>query len=320
MSRSAIAVDIKLYEPWMRQQLIALNESEYPFMKGWFTERFRALYESDYTRDRHHLVTAVRGEKVLACISYIQWPLSFRGQRLNAYQMVGLLVHPSARGMGLFRSVLSEMDTLLKSRHPDVVFGFPVAASRAGFLRQGWQQLFDLAWYIAPVNLKPLFSKKEFNRSAFETAAPEPSAADQYIQTTPDQDFWKLRTNFYPEIPLYHKIYKTGNARIQIFFRIQKIKGVRVAVAGRIYSGSADADKISRALELWITDLQNAGGIVAVMIAMNEATGSETLTAIRKHLQWIPKKIPAIIKSYNGNHDVLNAYNWNIMRGDMETW
>src|SRR5687768_15866708 len=116
---STAAIEIKLYEPWMRQQLIALNESEYPFMKGWFTERFSALYESDYTHEKHHLVTAVRDEKVLACISYIQWPLSFRGTRLNAFQMVGLLVHPSARGMGLFRKILSEMDELLKNRHPD---------------------------------------------------------------------------------------------------------------------------------------------------------------------------------------------------------
>ena len=304
----------------MREQLVSLNESEYPFMKGWFTERFRAMYESDFTRDNHDLVTAVRGKKVLACISYIPWPLSFRGTRLNAFQMVGLLVDPGARGMGLFRKVLSEMDERLKTRNPDVVFGFPVPASRKGFVKQGWTQLFELVWYLAPVSLKPVFSKKEFEGSGFETETPALTAADSFIQTTPDNEFWKLRTDFYPESPLYHKTYKAGESHIQIFFRIQKIRGVRVAVAGRIYSGNADSTKIIRALDNWITDLRATGTIAAVMVAVVESSGSEISKAVAKLMQRIPKKIPAIIKSYNGNHDVMNVYNWNIMRGDMETW
>ncbi len=314
------AIEIKLYEPWMRQQIITLNESEYPFMKGWFTERFRALYESDHSLGKHHLVTAVRGEKVLACISYIHWPLSFRGKRLNAYQMVGLLVHPTARGLGLFRKILSEMDMLLKSRHPDVVFGFPVPASRKGFIRQGWQQLFDLVWYVTPVNLKPVFSRKEFDPSGFETTIEAPAAADSFIQTSPDHEFWKLRTSFYPETPLYHKTYRAGDVQVQIYFRIQKVKGINVAVAGRIYSGAAGADKTKRALQHWIDDLRNSGSIAAVMAAVNETSGAELVTAIKNIMQRIPKKIPVIIKSYNGNSEMLNAYNWNIMRGDMETW
>ena len=148
----------------------------------------------------------------------------------------------------------------------------------------------------------------------------EPSAADAFIQTSPDQKFWKLRTNFYPETPLYSKTYRIGNAQVQVIFRIQKIKGINTAVAGRIYSGAAEAAKTIHALELWTADLRNAGGIAAAMVAVNAGTGSETFTAINKSMQRIPKKIPVIIKSYNGNEDMLNTYNWNIMRGDMETW
>ena len=133
-------ITIVSYQQWMREQIISLTGQEYPFMKDWFETRFHALYESDFLKNRNGIVVALQNNtQVVACISYIYWPLSYRGGLLNSFQMVGLLVDPAVRGKGLFSRVLAAMDTELKSLTPDVVFGFPVEASKKGFLKQGWK-------------------------------------------------------------------------------------------------------------------------------------------------------------------------------------
>ncbi len=68
----------------MRDQIIRLTEKEYPFMQGWFEKRFAALYESEFLKNRNQLVVAVAdADKVVACISFIYWPVSFNGAHLN---------------------------------------------------------------------------------------------------------------------------------------------------------------------------------------------------------------------------------------------
>ena len=318
---TASEIEIKLYEPWMKEQLIALNEAEYPFMKGWFRKRFDALYESDYTRSRNHVVVAVRDtNKVVACISYIPWPLCYNGNRLNAFQMVGLLVHPSARGKGLFKRVLAQMDEHMAKLNPDVVIGFPVTESREGFLKQGWKNLFDLTWYVTHVNLAALFSQKQFTGKGFESGAPVPTIGDSFIQTCPEDAFWKLRVNFFPETPLYYNTYEVENSRIQIIFRIQKVKGFNIAVVGRIYSGTAGKEQIGSAIKMWKSDLKKERTVLAAMAAVNEACSSNEIQALRKVMFRLNKKITVIVKSHSNNSVGFNASGWNLMRGDMETW
>ena len=314
-------VAVKLYEPWMRDQIIGLTEMEYPFMKGWYEKRFEALYESEFLKNRNGLIVAVAGsDKIIACISYIYWPVSFKGKILNSYQMVGLIVDPAYRGIGLFKKTLSKMDEILQTLKPDVVIGFPVEESKQGFLKQGWKNNFNLAWYLMPVNPISLFKKRDFTGKLFDTGAPIPMASDNYLQTAPSQEFWNLRENFFPDWPTYHKTYTLDNENVQIIFRIQKIRGYNVAVIGRVYSGNASLKLIYKALKLWVSDLRKNGTVLAATAAVNESCASGEQQAIRKLMFRTNKNIVVIVKSYADNPNVADAENWNLMRGDMETW
>lgn len=314
-------ITVTLYEPWMRDQIIHLTEMEYPFMQGWFEKRFQALYESNYLKNRNHLVVALAdAKKVVACISYIYWPLEFKGTLLNSYQMVGLLVDPTVRGKGLFKSVLIRLDELINKLQPDVVFGFPVEASKAGFLKLGWKNNFNLDWYITPVSWQGIISRKTFTGHGFESGIPVTEKADGNIQTATDQQFWTLRENFFPDWPTFHKTYTVNNQSIQIIFRIQKMKGFNVAVIGRIYSGNASQEQVMTALKLWMTDLRKERTVLAATAAVNEFCLSPEQLALRKLMFRMNKKIIVITKSYSGNKIVMEPPNWNLMRGDMETW
>ena len=312
---------IQEYEPWMKEQILQLTESEYPFMKGWFNKRFTALYENEFQRNRHKIIVAVtENNKITACISFIYWPINFRGKALNSYQMVGLLVDPAARGAGLFRKVLQKMDAFLESIQPDLVLGFPVEESKSGFIKQGWKNLFNLVWYIKPVSLFNGLKRNNFTGKGFEIGIPEDMSTDSFIQTKSDSHFWKLREDFSPLWPTFHKIYLINNQKITILFRIQKMKGFEIAVIGRIYSGSATQKDIIAAMSEFFRDLRKTGSIVAATASVNEMCGSNEVSAVRRKMFRLNKKITVIVKSYSGNEYVSDASNWNLMRGDMETW
>lgn len=317
----AAALHIRLYEPRMKEQIIALTEKEYPFMKGWFRKRFEALYESDYMNGKNLIVAGCNDEgEVKACISYVRWPLVVSGRTPDALQMVGLIVDEQYRGKGVFAGLLRELDRKMAEVAPEAVIGFPVEVSKPGFVKQGWNNLFDLQWYLSPVNLLALPPVSKFNGDRFVSGSPDIAACDHFMQTANDGDFWKLRENFSPEEITRSKKYRVGDGEVSIIFRIQKKAKLPTAVIGKIFSGKTTEAGVITALKMWKHDLRKSGGVVMAAAAVNELCPSPAVSAIRKVFYRTSKKFSFIVKSYKNQEAVMNATGWNIMPADMETW
>jgi hypothetical protein len=59
---------------------------------------------------------------------------------------------------------------------------------------------------------------------------------------------------------------------------------------------------------------------VFVSIAVNPQCHSETLKAVEKRFIKISKRIHFINICFTGRSEGLQPENWNLMRGDLETW
>ncbi|MFZ4785018.1 MAG: hypothetical protein ACOYLH_06025, partial [Flavobacteriales bacterium] len=145
-------MEIKLYEDWMRPQVISLFVAEYGVEYDSFEKLFMQFYEAPYQQGRSIRIVTVEGENVGGFQSFFYWPLFQNGRTIHALQSGNSLVHPDFRGKGLFAKMLDYIHQPENNIDFDVLIGFPVEASYNSFIRKNWENPFDLNWYVKPLN------------------------------------------------------------------------------------------------------------------------------------------------------------------------
>ncbi len=314
-------IRIQNYEPRHREQVISLTTREYPYMLPWFENRFAALYEDPLQLNRCGMFVALTGEQVVGFISYVYWPLSGISSQ-ETYQMVGLVVDPSTRGQGVFGKLLKALDEHVAARNAAAVFGFPVPVSRGGFLKQGWNNLFDLQWFIRPVNLFAVFRRRDFSGRGFVAGPPEalPEQPPDFIETQASADFWKYREMLSPDWPGWHFVFEKDGKKLVLIFRIQKRMGLNEACLGKVYAGDASVSLVTEAISAWIRMLGREGSVALASAAIHPECHSAVNAAVMKRFIKTGKKIHFINKTYNSDSKAASPANWNVWRADMETW
>ena len=68
-------MEIKLYEDWMRPQVISLFVAEYGVDFSEFEQLFLKFYEAPYQQEHSIRIVTVEGEKVGGFQSFFYWPL-----------------------------------------------------------------------------------------------------------------------------------------------------------------------------------------------------------------------------------------------------
>jgi GNAT superfamily N-acetyltransferase len=315
-----MSIEVQVYSPEWRQQVIDLTVQEYPYMHSWFETRFVALHENYYQTGRNRIIIAREGNKLAGCISWVHWPLAYMGRETGAGQMVGLVVDPAFRGRGVFGKMLAELDRQAAAAGVSCLFGFPVPVSKPGFEKQGWKNVFDLDWFVAPVNPLAIF-RKTFSAEGFSSTAPDNlPGTTGFLQTAADADFWKYRKDFSPEWPDYWFHASIEGKPISLVFRIQQRMGLNEAVIGKIYGGEAESFDIRAFLKLFIRQLRAEGSIALTSASVNISCQDHAVQAVRARFFRSGKKMHFIAKHY-GQHDYYaRPEEWNIWRADMETW
>jgi GNAT superfamily N-acetyltransferase len=315
-----MSIEVQVYSPEWRQQVIDLTVQEYPYMRNWFETRFAALHENFYQTGRNRIVIAREGNKLAGCISWVHWPLTYMGQETGAGQMVGLVVDPAFRGRGVFGKMLAELDRQAAIAGVSCLFGFPVPVSKPGFEKQGWKNGFDLDWFVAPVNPIAIF-KRAFSGKGFSSQAPDNlPAASGFLQTAADADFWKYRKDFSPQWPDFWFHAEIDGKPLSLVFRIQQRMGLNEAVIGKIYGGEAGARDIAAFLRLFLRQLRAEGSIALASAAVNTSCHDKAVLALRGRFFRSGKKVHFIAKHYDQRDYFVHASEWNIWRADMETW
>lgn len=289
-------------------------------MKAWFETRFAALHENFYQTGRNLLVIAREGNQLAGCISWVHWPLTYMGQETGAGQMVGLVVDPAFRGRGVFGKMLAELDRQASTAGVSCLFGFPVPVSKPGFEKQGWNNVFDLDWYVAPVNPLAIF-RKAFSGGGFSSDPPDSlPPVSGFLQTAADPVFWKYRKDFSPEWPDYWFHAAIEGRPMSLVFRIQQRMGLNEAVIGKIYAGEAEVRDIRAFLKLFIRQLRREGSVAIASSAVNGTCHDHAVQAVRERFFRTGKKVHFIAKHYDQREHFGRAGEWNIWRADMETW
>jgi len=311
---------VQLYDPSWKERVIRLTLHEYPFMESWFIKRFDALYEHPIQQGRHRILLATEGDALAGMVSYIHWPLSGAGEGCRSYQILGVLVSPDFRGRGVFATLLDGMKQAGEEDRADYLIGFPVPASKPAFVKKGWKHVFDMHWYIRPVNILATLRRRPFKGAAFSVAVPEKLESDGLMQTAADPEFWNYRKDFMPEWDSWWHQYHSKGQTINIQFRMGVRKGFNEAIIGKIYAGKAPALLIGAAIKDLLRALRREGSTVFASIAVNPACGSETAKAAEGLFFKTKKRVHFINLSFTGETEGLQPERWNMMRGDIDTW
>jgi GNAT superfamily N-acetyltransferase len=313
-------MEVRLYNPQDRNALLQLNLDEYPFMAPWFESRFHTLYECKEQAERAKIFIATENNELAGAFSYIHWPIHGSPNPDKTFMMLGLVVSPKFRGKGVFLKILDRLDQEAIQDGADIMCGFPVPISNPGFVKKGWNNLFDLTWYIKPINALAMLKSREFNAEKFSTATPQGMAADAYLQTAPSTTFWEYRESLMPDWNSYWYSENINDRILHLNFRIQTRMRMQEAVIGKIYAGNAAAPVIKKFLQSFQKALIREGSISLLSTAINDTCKSETQKAISSQLFRTKRKIHFINKTYTGYEHGMNAKAWNIMRADIETW
>ena len=139
-----------------------------------FSEQQRAHYVRDFnyynwkflsTPFGNPILTVAEANKRIVGVANL-WPWEFnaRGQVFKAMQPCDSVVHPSARGKGLFRKMRVHNINLVQDRVISFFFNFPNNQSLPAYRSIGWNYLGKIKWWVKilrPINLARGFVQKQ---------------------------------------------------------------------------------------------------------------------------------------------------------------
>lgn len=100
------------------------------------------------------IVTYVQSEsgEIAAIRGFWRCPLNYQDKQITAYQPCDTATHINNRRQGLFKATTNYALKVAKENNCQLVFNFPVPASKAGYLKLGWQDVGGLLAFVKPVN------------------------------------------------------------------------------------------------------------------------------------------------------------------------
>lgn len=310
------------YDSSYRQQVIDLTVHEYPFMESFMEKRFIGLYEDPFQNKDAKGFLALENGNVVAFISYSKWPMMLNKTQLDSYQMVGLVVSPEMRGKGIFKNLLKSLDQKATELNPQIMFGFPVEISKAGFLKQGWKNICDLEWYASPVSPFSILSPKPFSETGKITKGlPDFFYQTEHLESEASKTYWDYREGYVSNWPTYSYTFEKNGCTTSMMMKWQQRKGrFGEMIIGKIFSDATSENHIIEAFKSLKKELKKSKAVAFVSFCLNPHCSNTINNAMKKAMFHTSKKICLIVKSYNTKTDLLNPALWNIHRADMETW
>ncbi len=325
MTKLANEIDIKLYEHWMKPQVAKLFELEYKISDKEFSDFMSRLYEHPYQNKKCIMIVAVDGDKVVGFQSFFYWPYNYANQTYNSYQSGNSLVHPDYRGKRLFARMLNFISENPIGVNIDFLVGFPVQSSYNSFIKNGWNNLFNLNWHVKVINpFGFLFSKSNLNKQFSKSNSCVTVNNTQLIKLNEEKDFynWKSQLVYEPE-NYFQFVYETTSSKVIFDLKIQtRKKIINELIIGNIRYDSTSTSVVEEAINFLVKKAQKSLCVSIISCAINDTLESPSLSTLLKKLKFkkIENKIFFIYKPINRQIQLTNASLWNIGRADIDTW
>ena len=317
-------ISISRYNDSMQKQVIDLFAAEYKVEPLAFTVLFEKFYLSAFQKNKCLLVVALDGETVAGFQSFFYWPYTYQGKTFHSYQSGNSLVHPGYRGKGIFNKMLAFIEKENKTEDIDFLMGFPVEASLKNFLKDKWENILNLRWYVKVGN--PLgFSGSLSPNSGFTKGCSylkQYTVNEQVFCLSADRDFTGWR-NEYLTGNYYSFTYKEQSHEIVFHLKLNKRKKVlNELIIGNVLFNTPQALSVfQKAIKTLKAKALASFAVHFLSVALNEESSFNLKTEFEKAgFKRSKKFIYFIVKSFKNNQSALLPANWNLFRSDIDTW
>jgi GNAT superfamily N-acetyltransferase len=320
---------IQLYEDWMKEMVSQLFSHEYKIEHGSFLILFENFYEHPYQNKKCIRMVALDGKKVVGFQSFFYWPYLRDGKTINAYQSGNSLVHPDYRGQGIFQRLLNYIDEYHEHLQVDCLIGFPIDVSVGSLLRNGWKNILNLNWNIRMCSILSVVRKFNAEKFALSIGSDTEHSrkslttlSSEKIKLNQSADFMEWRRNYYD--PGQHFTYAFSKANKNIIFDLKiniRKRFIKELIIGNIRADNNDTALLSEALRALFKAARKSGRISIVSICYNISGNAELKTVLEKNgFKKIKNEIFFCVKPFKYSDALLQADNWDIYRGDIDTW
>jgi hypothetical protein len=234
-------------------------------------------------------------------------------------------VHPGYRGKGIFQKMLAFIDKENKTVGVDLLMGFPVEASFRNFMKDKWQNILNLQWYIRPSNPFGFFKKniesKTITKGCIYPDGNESSPG--LFRLSNDNNFVQWRRNYMASSEHYSFCYEKNGGKV--IFHLKK--NVRAGFLNELVIGNILFDNDSSVLLLpqafkkLRKQAFNTFSVHFISIAINEHCSNGIKQSLQKlGFRRTEKSVYFIVKPFISEAEVIDPGKWDIYRSDIDTW
>lgn len=316
-------MNITWYKDCHKEQVIKLFAAEYGLDPVSFGVLFERFYLHPFQKNKCLLIVALDGETVAGFQSFFYWPYTFGGKTWHSFQSGNSLVHPAHRGKGLFNKMLAFIDKENKTADIDFLMGFPVQASLKNFLKDKWENILNLRWYVKPCN--PLAF------SSFSGSKGFAPGCENFGSENPEQNVLRLSrqsgfTDWRKEYlagSYYSFRYTKGEEEIIFHLKPNKRKKVlnELVIGNILFSNEKAQIYLFAALKKLAAAAGMTFGVHFLSLALNEACSLNFAPVLKQAgFKRSKRSIYFIAKPFKDNQFVLDPANWLLFRSDIDTW
>lgn len=316
---------VSLFEDKMKNQVIDLFVSEYKVDRADFSDYFEKFYHGNFQIKKSLMLVAIEEVKVVGFQTFFYWPYHKNNITYNSLQSGNSIIHVDYRGKGIFGKLLQYIDENKQALDVDFIVGFPVDASFNSFIRKGWVNVVNLKWYVKKASLISVFLPLNYKKieSLNSLKTPYQFISTENFKLFENDDFKLWRKGFQNNKNYFCFEYTNYNESVCLECKIQIRKRIiKEVIIGNIISNTQSHQIIENAIQSLFEELKRKKIATILSIAINSDCSNNYVKIINS-LKFIStnKKIYFIVKNYNNSlNDVLVASNWELYRGDIDTW
>jgi GNAT superfamily N-acetyltransferase len=305
----------------MLPQVIALFENQYEVNFEEFQKLFLNFYEHDFQKNKCIRIVALEGETVIGFQSFFYWPYLMDGVELNTYQSGNSLVHPNHRGKGVFRKLLTYFEEIKDHYRVEFLIGFPVEASKNSFIRNDWNNILDLVWYIKIGSVLSFFSNEKKQESKLNSDVLIANASMSY-ELSQSKEFINWRKSLPNSNEKFKIVYSRNDMEVVYECKLQKrMRIIKECVVGGVTTNSNDLEFHEEGINYLVKTIRRRKLSILISIAVNEMSKSNILKALETNkFKKTKKKIYFIVKNFSNSIEPLTPSNWELYRRDIDTW
>jgi GNAT superfamily N-acetyltransferase len=316
---------ITFYEDWMKEQVVDLFVEEYKVTKSYFSAFFDQFYDAPFQRENAIRLVALEDKTVIGFQSLFYWPLIKNNIKYKSLQSGNSLIHKDHRGKGIFSKLLKFIDENKAELNIDFLIGFPVDASLNSFLRKGWINVFNLKWYVKFASVFSVLTPLKLEKyKQFDTAKKLIiNYNPQFFKLSEDDAFVAWRKGYQNPVNYFNYEFNEQNQQVQLCCKVQIRKTyIKEVIIGNILATDYNKELIRKAINELYKKLKSKKLATIISIALNESSNIDQLNVIKSlNFKDYNKQIYFITYPMNINNEELSdPKNWELYRGDIDTW